>query len=52
MIKQFYFELFNLVWVNKVKWLQVLLCITNKLIKYQSFAYAFLNDQIVIFQTI
>ena len=35
--KQFYFKLFTL--VNKVKWFQVLLCITNNSIKHQSFIY-------------
>ena len=47
MIKQFYFYQFNL--VNKVKWLQALLCITKNSIKYQSFVYIELNDQTVLF---
>ena len=38
--------------VNKVEWFQVLLCIKNNSIKYQSFAYTQLNDQTVLFQTI
>ena len=36
---------------NKVKWSQILLRITNNLIKYQSFVYTQLNDQSVLFQT-
>ena len=51
MIKQFYFKQFNLAEV-KVKWFQVLLCITNNSIKHQSFIYTQLNDQTVLFQTI
>ena len=35
-----------------VKWLQVLLCITNNSIKHQSFVYTQLNDQTVLFLTI
>ena len=35
-----------------VKWFQVLLCITNNLIKYQSFVYTQLNGQKVLFQAI
>ena len=35
-----------------VKWFQVLLCITNNSIKYQSFVYTQLNHQIVLFQII
>ena len=49
MIKQFYFKQFNL---TQVEGLQVLLCITNNSIKYQSFIYTQLNDQTVLFQTI
>ena len=48
--KQFYFKLFSL--VNKVKWFQVLLCITNNSIKHQSFIYAELNAKTVLFQII
>ena len=50
MIKQFYFYQLHLALVNKVKWLQVLLCMTNKLIKHQSFIYTRLNDQTVLFK--
>ena len=52
MIKQFYFKQFNLAEVSKVKWFQVLLCITNNSIKHQSFVYTQLNDQIVLILTI
>ena len=52
MIKQFYFKQFNLALANKFKWFQVLLCITNNLIKPLSFVYTQLNDQTVLFQTI
>ena len=38
--------------VNKVKWFQVLLCITNNLIKHQSFIYTQLNVKAVLFQII
>ena len=38
--------------VNKVKWCQVLLFITNNSIKHQSFVYTQLNVQTVLFQTI
>ena len=38
--------------VNKVKWFQVLACITNNSIKHQSFVYIQLNDQTVLFLTI
>ena len=51
MIKQFYFKQFNLAWV-KVKWFQILQCITNYSIKYQSFVYTQLNDQTVLFPAI
>ena len=34
------------------KWFQVLLCITNNLIKHQSFVYMQFNDQTVLFLTI
>ena len=50
MLKQFYFKQFNLALVNKVKWFQVLLCITNNSIKHQSFVYTQLNDQTVLLQ--
>ena len=36
-------------YVNKVKWFQVLLCITNNSIKHQSFLYTQLNVKIVLF---
>ena len=52
MIKQFYFKQFNLAKVNKVKWFQVLLCISNDSIKHHSFVYTQLNDQTVLFQAI
>ena len=38
--------------VNKVKYFQVLLCITNNSIKHQSFVYTQLNNQTLLFQTI
>ena len=41
----------KLVFFHKVKWFQVLLCITNISIKL-SFLYTRLNDQTVPFQTI
>ena len=47
--KQFYFEQFNLAYVNKVKLFQVLLCITNYSIKHQSVVYTQLNDQTILF---
>ena len=50
MIKQFYFKQCNLENVKKVKWFQVLQYITYDLIR-QSFVYAQLNDQTVLFQT-
>ena len=34
----------NFAWVNKVKWFQLLLCITNNSIKHQSFVFTQLND--------
>ena len=34
---------------SKVKWFQVLLCITNNSIKHQSLVYIQLNDQTVLF---
>ena len=37
---------------TKVKWFQVLLCISNNSIKHQSFVYTQLNDQTILFQTI
>ena len=41
------------VWhVNKVKWFQVFLCITNNSIEHQSFIYTQLNVKIVLFRTI
>ena len=47
---QFYFKLFSL--VNKVKWLQILLRITNNSIKHKSFVYTQLNVKKVLFLTI
>ena len=47
--KQFYFKLFSL--VNKIKWFQVLLCITNNLIKL-AFVYTQENVKTILFQTI
>ena len=38
--------------MHTVKWFQVLLCITNNLIKYKSFVYEQLNDQTVLFLSI
>ena len=38
--------------LHTVKWFQVLLCITNNSIKYQSSVYTQLNDQTVLFLTI
>ena len=52
MIKQFFFKQLNLALVNKIKWFQVLLYITNNSIKYQSFVSTQLNDQTVQFLTI
>ena len=52
MIKQFYFRQFSLELVNRIKWFQVLVCITNNLMKHRSFAYIQLNDRTVLFQTI
>ena len=48
--KWFYFKQFSS--VNKVKWFQVLLCITNNSIKHQSFVYTQLNVKTVLFTTI
>ena len=48
MIKQFFFKLFTFKLV-KVKWLQVLLYITNYIVKRQSFVYTQLNSQSVLF---
>ena len=38
--------------LHTIKWFLVLQCITNTLIKYQTFVYIQLNDQTVLFQTI
>ena len=38
--------------MNKVKWFQVLLRITNNPIKHQSFVYTQLSDLAVLYQTI
>ena len=40
----------KLILLLTVKWFQVLVCITNNLIKHQSFTQTQLNDQIVPFQ--
>ena len=50
-IKQFYLKQFNLALI-KVKWFQVLLCITKNLIKHLSFIYTQFSDQTVLFKTI
>ena len=42
----------KLILLPTIKWLQVLLCITNNSIKHQSFVHTQLNDQTVLFQTI
>ena len=42
----------ELIFLHTVKWFQVLLCITNNSIKYQSFVYTQLNDQRIPFLTI
>ena len=52
MIKQFYFKQFNLGYGDKVKWFQVLLCISNNSIKHQSFVNIQVNDQTVLFEII
>ena len=39
-------------WCVKVKWFQILLCITNNLIKYQSFVYTYWNGQTILSLTI
>ena len=52
MIKKFYFQQFNLAKVNKGRWFKVLLCISNNLIKLQSFVCIQLNDQAVLFLAI
>ena len=52
MYQLFYFWQFNLVLVNKVKWFQVLLRITNNSIKRQLFLYTQLNDETILFLTI
>ena len=52
MIKQFYFKQFKLAYVNKVKWFEVLLYITDNSIKHQSFVYTQLKDPTVVFLTI
>ena len=44
--------MFNFSLVNKVKWYQVLLCVTNKSIKYQSFIYTQLNGKTVYFKQV
>ena len=51
MIKQFYFKQFNFALLNKVKWFQVLLCITNNSIRYLSFIKK-VKYQTVLFLTI
>ena len=52
MIKQFYFKPLYLEQVNKVKWFQVLLCVTNNSMKHHSFIYTQLKHQAILFQTI
>ena len=42
----------KLILLHTVKWFQVLLCITNNLIKHQSFVYTKLNGQTVPIQAI
>ena len=37
---------------TQLKCFQLLLCITNNLIKHQSFVYTWFNDQTLVFQTI
>ena len=51
MNNQFYFWQFTLAWV-KVKWFQVLLCITYNSIKHQSFVKTQLNNKTVLIQAI
>ena len=41
-----------LIHLHRLKWFQVLLCVTNNSIKHQSFVYTQLNDQTVQFLTI
>ena len=48
--KHVYSKLFS--FVNKVKWLLVLLCITNNLVKHQLFIYTQLIVKTVLFQKI
>ena len=50
MSKQLYLKLFSV--VNKIKWFQVLLCITSNSIKRQSYTNKELNGKTIIFQTI
>ena len=52
MIKQFYFKQYSLAWVNKVKWFQVMLYLTNNSIKHQSFVNIQLNDKTALIQAI
>ena len=42
----------ELIPLHTVECLQVLLCISNNLIKHQSFVYTHLNDQTVLFKRI
>ena len=51
-IKHLQFNSILIIHLHTVKWFQILLCITNNLIKYQSFIYTQLNDQSVLFLTI
>ena len=50
MSKQFYFKLFSL--VSKVKWFQLLLCITNKSVKITVVYSHTIKYKTVLFQTI
>ena len=42
----------KLILLHTVKWSKAFLCITNNLIKHQSFVYTQLNDETVLFLTI
>ena len=47
-----WFHLTLLIHLHSVKWFQVLLCITNNLIKDQSFVYTQLSNRAILFLTI
>ena len=51
-IKHLIFYSTLLICLHTLKWLQVLLCITNNSIKHQSFVYIQLNVQTVLFHII